>query len=69
MSRHKNPPIDPDDPEVKERKCLMCHTMFVSLWAGNRICWDCTPSFRYEDSKAMDNAVIHTNFDPNKVSK
>jgi hypothetical protein len=37
-------------PEQKFRKCLVCHSEFLSAWAGERICKRCkgTPAWRNE---------------------
>ncbi len=36
--------------EEKERKCLVCNRMFVSEWAGERVCKRCRSSAIWRQS-------------------
>lgn len=57
---------DPNDPSIKMRKCLGpdCGKMFLSNWAGNRICPQCKLSNFWRESAGLiyssDNEIITT---------
>ncbi len=58
--RHKDKPLDKNDPNVKDRKCLRCSTMFLSTWSGNRVCLECKPLFTSDCNSSIDiyNVVV-----------
>ncbi len=35
----------------KRRRCLMCWKLFMSAWAGQRICTDCKQSGTWRDGE------------------
>lgn len=49
-----------EKPEIKERKCLAaeCGILFMSAWAGNRICPSC--SIRIKNIEGLEEYSIQT---------
>lgn len=43
-SLHELPDERPGQDEPKARRCLRCHSVFESQWAGERICLRCKGS-------------------------
>lgn len=41
------------DPEVRPRTCLRCLLLFVSQWAGNRICDVCKGTWEFKHAAKL----------------
>lgn len=41
------------DEQIKDRLCLACFKMFLSEWAGNRICDKCKSFWQYREYKDL----------------